>query len=201
MRRIFLGLLIILICNICFAQELVTVHESFDQNKFNWDESFTENGTAVLINNMLKLENNSDAIPISSICNLPISSDEDFTASVVLNKPQINEEDYVGIVFNYEDEFNYYVFLVREREACIGRYHDGKFRRIRTNPIILQKGDKNDVILLIQRKGKNIIFSIDNMEVKKHPIDVINNTFGVILFGEGELSVSSVEIKRYDNND
>lgn len=201
MKRIILGHLTALICNICFAQGLVTVQESFGQNKFNWDESFTENGTATLMNEMLMLENKSDLVPISSICNLPISFDEDFTATAILNKPNINDKDFVGIVFNYEDEFNFWVFLVREKEACIGRYHDGKFRRVRTNPIILKRGNKNDVTLQLQRKSKNVIFSIDNMEVKKHPINIINNTFGIILYGKGKLNVSSVEIKRYDRNE
>ncbi len=200
MKKIFLVQLVFLICNICFAQQMVTVKESFEQNKFNWDESFSDNGSVVLMNEMLMLENKSDATPLSSICNLPISYDEDFTASVTFNKPKINDEDFVGIVFNYEDELNYWVFLVREKEACIGRYYDGKFRRVRTNPIILKKGNKNDVLLQLERKGRNIIFSIDNMEVKKHPINIINSTFGVIRYGEGTLNVSSLEIKRYDRN-
>lgn len=166
MKRILCFQLIAFICTVCFAQELITIHEDFEQNKFEWDESFSDNGTAVIMNNMLMLENKSETTPMCSMCNLPIISDEDFKASITLSKPKINDKDFIGIVFNYEDELNYWVFLVREKTAYIGRYHDGKYRRVRTNPIILQKGDKNDVLLQLQKRGKNLIFSVDNMEVK-----------------------------------
>lgn len=200
MKKVIFVQLFALICNVCLAQELITVQENFDQNKFNWDELFSENGSIVLVNEMLMIENKSDTQPINAICNLPIAFDEDFTASVVFNKPKINDKNFLGIVFNYEDEDNYWLFLVKEKEAWIGRFHEGKFRRVRTNPIILKKGDKNDVLLQLERSGRNITFSVDNMEVKKHQANVINNTFGIILFGKGKLNVSSVEVKHYDRN-
>lgn len=200
MKKLFALTLCLLQIFILQGQNLRCIKENFDENKFNWDELSTKDGSAFLTNGKMVLTNKSSENTLSSICNLPVLYDEDFTVTTVLDKPEINDKDFIGIVFNYEDEENFWVFLVREKESYIGRYKDGKYIRVRTNPIILKKGKKNDVTLEMKKKGKNIIFSVDNMEIKTHPVKLVNNTFGFIIYGKGELRVSALEVKQYERN-
>lgn len=198
MKKYIIIVVYLFVSILSYGQGMRTIKENFEENKFNWDEISTKLGSAFLINGELVIKNGTNETNMNSICNLPIIYDEDYKVTTTLNNPKINDKEYVGIIFNYEDEEDFWVFLVKEKESFIGRFKNGKYIRVRTNPIILKKGNKSNVILEMEKKGKNIIFRVDNMDVKTHPINIINNTFGFIIYGKGELKVSALEVSQYE---
>lgn len=177
--------------------------ESFENNRFGWDEYYDKNASTKILQNCMEMEVDDDHSSVT-VTELPLFPDVPYTLLTVFDDPQISKTTSFGIVFNYEDNKNYYCFTISEGKAVIFKVKDATPIVVRTSDIILtskKKGilssikknqsknqDKN-VVVTMEYNGKNLIFSVDNMEIKRYTPPYINQTFGFIVNGEQNLKI------------
>lgn len=97
------------------AQEKITVKETFENNRFQWDEFYEKDYSGSIQDGFFVLQNKKDDILVRSIAELPIRIDQNFKITFKFLIPKISNDYAFGIIYNYEDENNYSSFLVSEK--------------------------------------------------------------------------------------
>ena len=101
------------------AQEKITVKETFENNRFQWDEFYEKDYSGSIQDGFFVLQNKKDDILVRSIAELPIRIDQNFKITFKFLIPKISNDYAFGIIYNYEDENNYSSFLVSEKKYKI----------------------------------------------------------------------------------
>lgn len=176
------------------------------------------------------LKNKNKVSVAKSVTNLPLNIRENFKIKMKLLVPQVNNKYWFGIVFNYKDAdgtmvesrgkvtaettCQYNTFLVTEGKfkVCqasetllyVGR---SASRFTVLNPvmaqgtIVLKKGKDKEVELEIEKKGEQLIFSIDNMEATKIKEEVTSRFFGFAVGGKNTIRVKEVSVFQVKDED
>ncbi len=185
------------------AQELRVIKETFDSNKLRWDEFFEKKKySGSIVDGYYVLENQQDSI-VKSVVELPINVETNFKITFKFLIPKFNDKYMFGIVYNYQDEDTYRSFEMKENLLFQYVYFEGHVKRIRKPiPIILKEGKNKEVLVVLEKKGKNTILSIDGMEFyTTSNIIFQTNTFGFLLDGESILKVDEVTIEQIVRDD
>jgi hypothetical protein len=66
----------------------------------------------------------------------------------------------------------------------------------RQNGIILKSGKNKEVVIIIEKKGPKLIFSVDNMEAVQITKDIRFNTFGFQVENANTIKVDEVVIEQ-----
>lgn len=109
---------------------------------------------------------------------------------------RINDRNWFGFVYNYEDENNFNSFLIQEKKYLIINKVNGVSSISRQGGIILKSGKNKEVTLEIEKKGNKLIFTVDNMEVISITKILKFNTFGCCIYGDGTLKVDEVLLEQ-----
>ena len=92
----------IFICAFANAQDKIIVKEDFENNKFQWEEFFEKEYSGNIQDGYYVLQNKKKDYLVRSVTELPINVDKNFKITFKLLVPQLNDEYYFGIIFNYE---------------------------------------------------------------------------------------------------
>ena len=201
------------------------VRDNFEKNLFHWEDFYEKfsKGYIDMVENAYILE--SKSIYALSITRLPVDITRNFKIKMRFLVPTVNKKNYFGIVYNYKDlegkddpqkvvnmTSSYRAFLVAEGkfQLCNGTQfmqyssrNPSKYAfcaRDIDGSLILRAGKDKEVELEIEKRGNQLIFSIDNMEVTKMKEDLVSNYFGFTT--NRSIKVKEVSIEQVkDEND
>jgi len=192
--------IIFLVCvfatTLVHAQEKRVVKETFESNKFRWDEFFEKEYSGSIQDRCYVLQNKKDGYYIQTVTELPINVENSFKVTFKFLIPKLDDKYYFGIIFNYEDENNYSNFLVSEKKFKIVNRVNGVNSVSRQGGIILKSGKNKEVIIEIQKKGKKLLFSVDNMEAVEITKKLDFNAFGFQVEDANTIKVTEVLIEQ-----
>ncbi|HBO27450.1 hypothetical protein [Culturomica sp.] len=178
------------------AQEKITVKETFENNRFQWDEFYEKDYSGSIQDGFFVLQNKKDDILVRSIAELPIRIDQNFKITFKFLIPKISNDYAFGIIYNYEDENNYSSFLVSEKKYKIYNRVNGIWSISRQGSIILKAGKNKEVIIKIEKKGNKLIFNVDNMEAISITKKLAFNAFGFQVENANTIKVDEVVIEQ-----
>ncbi|MDR1348805.1 MAG: hypothetical protein LBJ63_10375 [Prevotellaceae bacterium] len=195
MKKILLAVFV-LISAFVNAQDKRVVTETFDSNKFQWDEFYEKDCSGSIQDGYFVLQNKKNEHLVRSVTELPINVDNNFKITFKFLIPKVNDEYYFGIIFNYEDENNYNNFLVSEKKYKILNKINGISSISRQGGIILKSGKNKEVIIELEKKGENLSFHVDNMEAIRITKKLKFNTFGFQVEDANTIKVDEVVIEQ-----
>lgn len=196
MKRVFF-LLCMLVSLWAGAQEKRVVTETFDNNLFRWDEFYEKECSAGIEDGYFVLKGQKEKV-VYSVTELPIFNDRNFKITFKFLVPKLNDKYYFGIIFNYEDGDNYESFELMERKFQCMNVKEGEIRMSRRGAVILSGGKNKEVEVVVEKKGRKLIFSVDNMEAITITRDVRLTTFGFLVEGDNVLKVDEVIVEQVD---
>jgi hypothetical protein len=195
MKKILLAVFV-LISVFVNAQDKRVITETFDDNKFQWDEFYEKDYSGSIQDGYFVLQSKEKEQLVRSVAELPINVDNNFKVIFKFLIPKLNDEYYFGIIFNYEDENNYSSFLVSEKKYMILNKITGIRSISRQGSIILKSGKNKEVIIELEKKGKNLIFRVDNMDAITITRELRFNTFGFQVQDANTIKVDEVVIEQ-----
>lgn len=191
MKKVLVSMLLVISSLILFGQ--VSIKETFETNKYQWDEYFEKNCSSSIENGYLLLSNRDKDTYITAVGDLPINNDRNFKAKFDITS-KVSDDFWFGIVYNYEDESNYSCFLVKEKRYKIINRTNGVSSTSRQGGIILKAGKEQNVEFFIEKKGVRLIFNVNNMEVISISKILDFTTFGFYVEGNNSIKVTEVQI-------
>lgn len=213
MKNIVFIFLVLLFSGRCFlsAQEKNIIRDNFEDNRLQWEEFATKATSATLTGGFYILTNKQKSEPAKSITNLPFNVKENFKIKVSMLVPKISKDNYFGLVYDYkekQEKGSFKSFLVAEGryKVCNGSEveyvmakKDAQRIRLNTNvsgDIILKPGKDKEVEFEIEKKGLQLVFSVNNMEVYKCKEEISSKMFGFIVEGKNTIKVKEVSIEQ-----
>ena len=196
MRKIIFLICILTTSVFVNAQEKMVIKETFDNNKFQWDEFYEKEYSGSIQDGYYILQNKKDGFLVQSTTELPINIDYNFKITFKFLVPKVDDKYYFGIIFNYEDENNYSNFLVSEKKYRIWNEVNGTRSISRQSSIILKSGRNKEVIIEIEKKGNKLIFRVDNMEAVSITKKLNFNTFGFQVEDSNTIKIDEVVIEQ-----
>jgi hypothetical protein len=193
MKKIIILLACVLTSVLVHAQ---VVKETFDNNKFQWDEFYEKDYSGGIQDGYFVLQNRQKEVPIRSVTELPINVNNNFKITFKFLIPKLNDEYYFGIIFNYEDENNYSNFLVSEKRYKMLNRVNGTSSISRKNSIILKSGKNKEVTIELEKKGPKLIFRVDNMEAVSITKKLNFHAFGFQVEDANTIKVDEVVIEQ-----
>lgn len=178
------------------AQDKITVKETFENNRFQWDEFYEKDHSGGIQDGFFVLQNKKDGYLVPSIAELPINIERNFKITFKFLIPKISDDYAFGIVYNYDDENNYSSFLVSEKKYKIYNKVNGTLSISRQGSIILKAGKNKEVIIEVERKGNKLIFNVDNMEAVSITKNLNFNAFGFQVENANTIKVDEVIIEQ-----
>lgn len=167
-----------------------------------------------------------------SVTNLPIDPQRNFKYKVTLMVPKISKKSYFGLVFGYRDQtkevqkhlsrddadrlessYGFGAFMVSEGKYKIcGGFENTMNNRhlpfmaglvyVENGSVILRSGKDKEVVLEMEKKGKKLIFSVNNMEVAtRQDEEILSRSFGFIVEGKNTIKVKEVSIEQIREDD
>jgi hypothetical protein len=183
-------------CVFANAQDKIVVKEDFDNNRLQWEEFFEKEYSGSVQDGYYVLQNKKKDYLVRSVTELPIDIDKNFKITFKFLIPNLNDEYYFGIIFNYEDENNYSNFLVSEKKYKIWNRVNGINSLSRQNSIILKSGKNREVLIEMEKKGDKLFFRVDNMDAATVTKKLHFNTFGFQVENANTIKVDEVIIEQ-----
>lgn len=198
MKRLLFTLLCFM--SFCFvkAQDKRIIKDNFESNRFQWGEFYENNGSASIEDGFLKLDCGDDKSFAWTVAELPIDIDKNFNLTYSFYAG-VDDDYWFGIVFNFEDENNFNCFVVQEKRFRLINMVNGVLSISRRSGIILKGGDK-DVKIVMNKKGKKLIFHVDDMEVISVTKGITSNVFGCIVLGDETIKLTEVVMEQITEN-
>lgn len=196
MRKSFLFLVAVIVSTNLFAQNKTSIRETFESNKWQWDEFYEKSCSAGIEDGFLVIKNSNSETSVRSVVEFPVDIDKNFKITLKMMPERINDRNWFGFVYNYEDENNFNSFLIQEKKYLIINKVNGVSSISRQGGIILKSGKNKEVTLEIEKKGNKLIFTVDNMEVISITKILKFNTFGCCIYGDGTLKVDEVLLEQ-----
>ena len=194
MKRFIACLIAILLIANIFAQNKMSIRETFESNKWQWDEFYEKSRSAGIEDGFLVIKNSEGVA--RSVVEFPVDVDRNFKITLKFVPERVSSHNWFGVVYNYDDENNYNCFLIQEKKFMIINRVNGVSSISRQGGIILKSGKNKEVIVDMEKKGNKLIFTVDNMEVISITKSLKYNTFGCCVYGEGTLKVDEVILEQ-----
>lgn len=184
----------------CFveAQDKRIIKDNFESNRFQWGEFYENKGSSSIEDGFLKLDCDDDKMFSWTVAELPIDIDRNFDLTFNFYA-DVDDDYWFGIVYNFEDENNFNCFVVQEKRFRLINMVNGVQSISRRSGIILKGGDK-DVKIVMNKKGKKLIFHVNDMEVISVTKNVTSNVFGCIVFGDETIKLTEVVMEQITEN-
>ena len=198
MKRLMITLLCLM--SFCFleAQDKRIIKDSFESNRFQWGEFYERKSSASIEDGFLKLDCDDDKLFAWTVAELPLDVDRSFNLTYSFHA-DVDDEYWFGIVFNFEDENNFNCFVVQEKRFRLINMINGVMSISRRSGIVLKGGDR-DVKIVMEKRGKKIVFHVDDMEVISVTKEVTSNVFGCIVLGDETIKLTEVVMEQITEN-
>ena len=186
MKKVFLAAVL------CLSAAMVvnaqsSIKETFDSNSLGWTESNYEDnsGTAVIDKGVLTItskgENKAMGALLSAVagaavqvgsntyfethCYAPLDVRKPFTIRTKVNIQKLGSERLVGLIINYKDDGNFYVFVFNDDQVRFMRYVNNGLVGSINQGVKWDKKKKLDQEWVLDYDGDALRFSVDGMEI------------------------------------
>lgn len=162
---------------------------------FEWNEFNDKKSKAGITKEGLVLENKQTAKPCCSSCELPINvMNDDFLFAMKIKAKDIDNKKPFGLVYDYENENNYMMFLITEKEIELCEWNGEKISH-RKRPYKTKKG--KDIILSIMQKKHTLSFGVNGVYFGTLKNKTLKNPgFGLVVLGENKIAATGVAYKK-----
>jgi hypothetical protein len=191
---------IIIFATFCFYMSSICAQErieTFHSNLFGWEEYHNKKlGNVIIQDGFLKL--NAKKSILSPKVNFPIDLQRNFKITYKFLVPILDKNSFFGITFSATDE-NQGVFMVSENQYTAT--YKGMDRR---GKIPLKKGKDQIVVLEMEKRGRTLIFSVNNMVACEISEELQTSKFGILLYapaGKATVLVDEIIIKQAEERE
>ena len=174
------------------AQNKFQLVDNFDSNQNGWTESVSKKSKAIIQDGVLLLESKDKKGFAESFAFLGVSLKRNFELNCQATIKEMDKDNYIGLIFNGENENNLCAFLIGEGIACLYEKRSGGWNLISSEKIKLNN-KKNQIISLGIKNSFGILtFYVNGMEA-------ISNITGRINFSGFGFVVSGKQTAQFDN--
>ena len=187
-----------------------SVKETFDSNSLNWNECASESNAGKSIIDKGVLTITSEGInkfwtamagtqvgnytEFSCFCYAPLNVKSPFKISTNVTIGKLDDDKFVGLIFNYKDDGNFYAFIFNDVDVKFLRKVDYKWVGSITQSVKWRKKTKAQQNWRLESDGSILSFFVDEvpiMNVRYMTLDYAG--FGYLTFGKQKLIVDDVE--------
>ncbi len=187
--------LVILIGSAANAQ--IRIHEDFENSAIlDWTEYADKDASAIIKMGALHLDIHKEGYRINCTTELPVVPEYDFRLKAKLLIPKVSEDEYFGVLFDMDDNFNKLAFIFSEDSFEVRLYNRGRFveeygdfRRIK-----LKKGRNVEMEFELIRSGGSVIVQYNNIEIFRQKRPIHSPHFGFIT--NSKLSVEELILEQ-----
>lgn len=145
------------------AQTTIGFKDDFEDNKLDWSEYSNRREESFLRDGYLELSCKKNGTFAKTVSRLPIRLDENYKIYCKLLASNINNDNYFGIIFDYNDDANYYLFSLKKNTCCIIKQSNGMSTIVDYGAMKLPKGKNKTVEIEIEKRGLKTIFNVNGM--------------------------------------
>lgn len=202
MKKTFI--IITLAAAAAYTANAQTFKDTFDSNSMGWTEMSSSDGEVVIKDGVMHLQGkkngsnfyvNVPGTEIKTSCYTGFDPQENFEIKCKANIKKINSKNPIGIMLNYQDDYNYMMFAIDEGTAYFSEWEEGRLVGYRENLLKLQGKRNAEVQFSIKSTYNKIQFLVNNMvaiELRYKPI--ISNGIGFYLYGAQTADFDDLEI-------
>lgn len=195
----------------------INITETFnsdDRIRMVWEEYADDNGSALVMDGQLYLTCNDKNGSRMVFVNLPINVELDFKITSTLMVSDINDDNIFGVSID-NDDFVKLGFLLSENSLYVGYYENSveifgernesmsTFRKLEggERKKIKLKSEKDQIVkTILEKKGRKIIFTVNNMKVyeKTYKVSdfIVAPCLGYITSGNSVLKIDEVKVEQ-----
>ena len=197
MKQILIILLSLFAMSATFAQ---TVKETFDSNSLDWTECPKGYwGSTVIDKGVMTVtakEHNDKTQAMETHCYTPLNMKRPFkiTSKVTIGKLDEEDNQRVGLIFNYKDFGNYFAFMINEYNVIFTRVENNQLVGSIYQGIKWSKTRKAEQTWVIEYNGNDLIFYIDEIPlIKVKYMEMQYSGFGFYAEGKQKFIIEDVE--------
>lgn len=204
-----------------FTKAQINIKETFnsdDKLRLNWEEYADRRGSALVMDGQLVLTCKEKKHARMVFVNLPINVENDFKISSSIIVKRISDDNRFGISID-DNEFIKLGFFISENFLYVGYYENSTsnfgdsrestkdYRIIKGDgkAIKLKSGKNVTVNTTLEKKGKKLVFSINNVKVyeKYHRNSdfLVAPRLGFITEGNSEIKIDEVKVEQESSNE
>lgn len=146
-------------CTSAFAQ----IEDTFDTNQFGWTESAGKRGSALIKDGVMHMESKGDA-SLTSTCYAPFDFNKPFVLSVDALAKKIDDDKIFGILLDYEDDSNFLLFYMREGEAILERFYEGRLVAVKRDKLKINSGKKVGLTIEVEYNLSELAFKVNDVK-------------------------------------
>ena len=220
MKKISIILLFACLIPLC-AKAQISIKETFnsdDKLRLDWEEYADKRGSALVMDGQLVLTCKEKDHARMVFVNLPINVEKDFKISSSIIVKHISDNNWFGISID-DNEFIKLGFFMSEDFLYVGYYENSTsnfgdsdestkdYRIIKGDgKVIKLKSGKNVTVnTILEKKGKKLIFSINNVKVyekyHKNSDFFVAPRLGFITEGVSEIKIDEVKIEQESSDE
>lgn len=189
MKKIIIGVLM-LIPTIAFAQ---TFRDDFDSNSLGWNEFVGKKYSAVIREGVLHLETSDKDGQAFATCYGTYDPQKPFEIKAKFIDTKINDEEQgVGILFNYMDDYNLEAFFLSKDKAYYWRWMNNKVCGFRAADVKFKKRSR-DHELQVKSGFEKLEFIVNNVKVLEVRSTPIYTGFGIGVWSDDGKQTADVD--------
>lgn len=202
MKKFYVFILIAVATMTANAQ---TFKDTFDSNILGWTEFTDKDGEALIQDGVMHLEGKKPATSniftssagsfVLTSCYAPIDVKTNFELKIKAKVKKIGENNKVGIVLDYYDDYNFVMFTIDDKYVYYEKVKEGYIVARKRGQLKLTDKKKAELELSIKTSFDKLEMSINNMLVMDiRFIDLISNGIALFASGAQEVDFDDLEI-------
>lgn len=196
------------VCSISVSAQ--SIKETFDSNSLNWNECASESnsGKSIIDKGVLTItskgvnkfltamigEQVGKYTHFTCICYAPLNILKPFTITTNVTIGVLDDDKWVGLIFNYKDDGNFYAFVFSDTDVAFLRYKEYRLIGRIVQSVKWSKKRKAQQNWRLESEGSLLSFYVDEMlimKVRYMPLEYAG--FGYYTLGNQKLIVDDVE--------
>lgn len=213
-KTLLIMALLAMVIKVANAQNIIK--ETFDSNSLGWTESDYEsnNGTAIINKGVMTIKSKGEkkgwgifttimtGVPtkigedtfFETHCYAPLDVTQPFQIRTHVKIQKLDSDQLVGLIFNYMDGGNFYVFSFNDEQINFLRYKDNSLVGCIDKGVKWSEKKKLDQEWLLDYDGSNLNFLVDGMEIMSvRYMSMEYAGVGFYTFGKQTLVVDDIE--------
>lgn len=192
---------------------LRVIKENFDSNSLDWNETASESnaGKSVIDKGVLTITSFGankfwsamvgaqvgKYTEFTCFCYAPLNVKRSFKISTNVTIGKLDDDKFVGLLFNYKDDGNFYAFIFNDEDVKFLRKVDGKWVGSITQGVKWSKKRKAQQNWRLESDGSILSFFVDELPIMKVRYMTLDYAgFGYLTFGNQKLIVDDVEFRQ-----
>lgn len=179
--------------------------DTFDSNTLGWVEFTNKDGEALIQDGVMHLVgkkpatntifSSSDGSFVLTSCYVPIDVTTNFELKIKAKVKKIGENNKVGIVLDYFDDYNFIMFTIDDKNVYYEKVKEGYVVAKRWAPLKLTDKRKAELEFSIKNSFNKLEFSINNMLVMDiRFLELTSNGIALFTSGAQEADFDDLEI-------